>query len=603
MRHPVACPYLSALWAMLDGEADETRRTALEAHLSSCAACRAEHRALERLPAILRERDVNASVPDEEHARLKQALLDRCTRSLWTAEGQSDGSPMMRGRRVEQRGRGRWSLLPILRRMIVSASSPRDDEPLIRLLTPAEDLRRPVRDTTLDAQASKALRQRVSAAGRQEDARPLPIVSGQRSAAEGGLQPRFHGLRLIGWRALAGIIPLGIVAGALLLLSMETPVQALQDVIRALTEARPWTTCHVNRRSRDGRIEREEWIRLPDAVRREDRQGGAIRELLVQNGSESWIYKADKKLAVHARVKVIGRLDGHEVGTVYGPLKALKQLEPEARRVGGLTISERRERRADGRAVRTVDVQIDAATHYRGDPALRGVKSLHHLLQLDAETGRLVQWRSPRTGETFEVIGYDQMLPDSLFNWQPPAGVKVAEFADWWEPRLSKAVATAHEEAWNVTVHAIDVAASGDVWLTVTGHSGSTGGDQPGWAPFGMKLVDERGRVYVEFLCMLHERPRGDAALIGFTPLHARRPGDSFPRQLTARLFLEQQHREGADSIDTELILARLPAPLPAVWNRPPTNPGDLFDPTGSGYIDDPGRRQRARRTYYEHRG
>jgi len=68
----------------------------------------------------------------------------------------------------------------------------------------------------------------------------------------------------------------------------------------------------------------------------------------------------------------------------------------------------------------------------------------------------VLRWDDLNDGETYTVLGYDLAIPDNLFTWQPPAGVKVVEFSGWWESRKDQRLATAASQEWNVTVHAVD---------------------------------------------------------------------------------------------------------------------------------------------------
>jgi hypothetical protein len=208
----------------------------------------------------------------------------------------------------------------------------------------------------------------------------------------------------------------------------------------------------------------------------------------VQKGKEAWIYLPAEKRAFHAQTAI-------EDPAQYGDaLRELKRAQERARTVGGLKVTEHPDRLAEGRAVRVTEVEMDYEKHVGRPPEGNGSKTIRWQIVVDALTGRLVKWE--QSGYTATTIAYDQPLPDHLFTWKPPAGAQVTEIADWWEERLGRTLATAQSRSWDLTIHAVDVAANGDIWLTASWQFqdpqfntwGTTGavlqsGEVTSWAP------------------------------------------------------------------------------------------------------------------------
>jgi hypothetical protein len=325
----------------------------------------------------------------------------------------------------------------------------------------------------------------------------------------------------------------------------------------------------------------------------------------VQNTRESWIYRVDKKMAVHSPEKLMAPLNGSTVGTVVGPLYDIDRLQQEARRVGGLSIHERQDRTANGTPVRIIDLQIDMAKHYSPSPGAPQPNSRHDIIYLDARTEQLLRWDAITDGSTYAVLGCDEAYPDSLFTWQPPSGVKVVEFEGWWGSRKDQKLAAAASQEWDVTVHAVDQAANGDVWLTAAerwraGHEGAGQSISPRWSAYGMTLTDERGRVYVQFICQMSNNWPDGSALIGFTPLEPRRLTDPLPVRFKAHLWPDFGSSQGSVHRRQIVTIPDLAAPAPAEWIFPPLNPEDAFSGAsgwGPLYAE---RKERARKGYRE---
>jgi hypothetical protein len=373
-----------------------------------------------------------------------------------------------------------------------------------------------------------------------------------------------------------------VLAAAVLAFSTTGRTDALAAALHAVSQMKTWKTCHLLRRSRDGWTY-EQWVRIPDDVHEEVRRNGALASVSVQNAGESWLYQADKNVVVHSRDKLMEPLSGSGMGTSPGPVQEFERLQQEARRVGGLTIHERQDRMPDGTPVRVIDLQIDPAKFYERAPGAPPLpKTEREVLYLDARTEQLLRLDEPTDGETFTILGYDQALPDTLFTWQPPAGAKVVEFNGWWESRKDQKLATAASQEWDVTVHAVDQAANGDVWLTASeqwraGQGGTGQLHSPRWSPEGMTLTDERGRVYVEFVCQMRQRWPDGTVLIGFTPLEPRRPSEPLPISFTATLWPDYGSSQGSVHRRQIVTVAGLTAPAPAGWLSPPLNPMDAL--------------------------
>jgi hypothetical protein len=397
-----------------------------------------------------------------------------------------------------------------------------------------------------------------------------------------------------------------VLAAVFLAFGTTGRTDALAAAMHALAQMRSWTSCHLITQSRGGWTS-EQWVRIPYDVHEERRQNGGLYSITVQNARESWLYRADKNLVVHSHAKLMAPLNGSTVGTVVGPLYDLGRLQQEARRVGGLSIHERQDRMPDGRPVRVIDLQIDEAKHYSREPGAPPLKIQHNVIYLDALTEQLLRWDAVNDGASYKILAYHQAPPDTLFTWQPPAGVKVVEFPDWWETRKGQKLAAAASQEWDVTVHAVDVSANGDVWLTASEkpRAHEAGGAGPSfssrWSAYGMTLTDERGRIYVQFMAEGADDWPDGTLLIGFTPLEPRHPRDPLPFRLTATLWPDYGSSQGSVHRRQTVTVTGLAAPAPAGWVSPPINPADAIPSASAGWgplcAD---RKARARKGYRE---
>jgi putative zinc finger protein len=405
------------------------------------------------------------------------------------------------------------------------------------------------------------------------------------------------------WASAAAVV-LGVI---LLTFSPANHSDALAAAVQALVQMKTWKTCHLVSRSRGGGMTIEEWLRVPDEIHHEVYQGGALTLLEVQNAHETWRYEADKGLAVHSHTK--NALPQNLIlGTALGPLPYLERLQEEERRAGNLIVHERQDHMPDGRPVRVIDIQADMVRRLLREPREQKIHK-HDIVYLDALTDRLVRWDDVALGWTCEIVSSDQPLPDHLFTWQPPAGVKVVEFTDWWQARQEEKLAAAANKEGEVTVHAIDMAANGDVWLTVSGQPRSgahalpvRSDDRPMWSctPGGMTLTDERGRIYVNFIGQFRDDWPANAALIGFTPLEPRRPSDPLPVSFTASLRPDFGPSEGAPYRHPIVTIAGLAAPAPAEWSYPLMTPLDAFTAPSAGEARYADQKERASKGYRE---
>ena len=436
------------------------------------------------------------------------------------------------------------------------------------------------------------------------------VVSEPRASASGSVSPASTRTGAApAWRsrraqwASAGA---AVLAAAVLAFGTTGHNDALAAAMHAVAQMRNWKSCHLITQSRDGWTS-EQWVRIPYDVHEERRWNGALNSITVQNAHESWLYRADKNLVVHSQAKLMAPLNGSTVGTVCGPLYDMERLQQEARRVGGLSIHERQDRMPDGRRVRVIDLQIDMAKHYSPEPGAPMPKIRHDVIYLDAQTEQLLRWDAVTDGTSYQILAYDQALPEPLFTWQPPAGVKVVEFPDWWETRKGQKLAAAASQEWDVTVHAVDMAANGDVWLTASEKPRADQARSAGpsfssrWSAYGMTLIDERGRNYVQFMALgSNDWPNG-TLLIGFTPLEPPRPSDPLPLRFTATLWPDYGSSQGSVHRRKTVTVSGLAAPSPAGWISPPLNPGDAIPSTSAGW--DPlysDRKARARKGYRE---
>jgi outer membrane lipoprotein-sorting protein len=390
-------------------------------------------------------------------------------------------------------------------------------------------------------------------------ARPLPTTG----------RPAIGRLRQVGWLGALMIL----VVLSVLTWSSTRSSAALAAAIQALDDAKGWRTWHFLMTAPDHRVT-ETWLRLPDAFREETRQAGRLTELRVQRGKEGWIYLPDQKRAVHAHVPI---MDPTKYGT---PLDELKRVRQRAQKVGGLKVTETPDRMADGRTVRVMKIEIEYAKHYGPSPDRKDPKTIEYEVIVDAETARLLKWKQGEV--TCESAGYDQPLPDSLFTWEPPATVQVSEVGDWWGERLGHTVASVRNERWELTIHAVDLAANGEIWLTSSWAFKDKELNNWGTIPPIGPISDEHGRAYVGFVMLGGGSPtRG---VMGYTPLEPRRPTDPLPKKLAVSV--------GGRTVE-------LTVPPPAAWDWPPKDPLAIAHPENRAK-QNAKEREHARRRYRE---
>lgn len=393
-----------------------------------------------------------------------------------------------------------------------------------------------------------------------------------------GVRPNGRVPRLV----LAGAMATTLVIGFLIWNSASSHV-TMAAAIQAFTGGTGWKTWHFVMRAPDGEVT-ETWLKLPDAHRTEIRRNGILTEIKVQKDKEGWIYLPERKQAIRSRIPIENPV------SLGDNLRELKRIESRAKEIGGLTVTERRERGADGRALRVMQIDIDYAKHY-GPPRPDGTapKTLRYRVILDAESGRLIK-REEEGYLTEETVAYDEPMPDTLFEWQPPAGVKVTEVGDWWGERLGRTVASMRTDYYSVKIHAVDLAANGDLWLTASwefdDETLNTWGTAP---PLGLP-TDNLRRVYVGIGAL--GAPKPTQAVFGYAPIEPRKPTDPFPTRIT--MSIRSSLAGGEETLS-------VPVPEPAAWSFPPKYPLMVAHPERPGGAQHFDReREKARREYRE---
>lgn len=392
-------------------------------------------------------------------------------------------------------------------------------------------------------------------------------------AADAGIGKRLPAMRPVALarpaRWVAAVGAAAVVGALALIVPRSTHAEPLDDAIQALTVAPVWKSSHVLSKSADGR-EVEQWIRMPGDFRQEVRQSGVLEELTIQTAGRTLIHRPDQSLAVEGEGTVY-QIAGDGVGAFYSPLNQLKQLQAQARRVGGVTATEQRSRASDGRPLRMFSLRIDGRKHFPGEP---GPPNHVNILHLDAETGYLRRWEDPRAGRVYLVDSYNAPFADSLFQWRPPAGTRVVRHEPWWRKRLEQRVRTAIDRRWRVTVHSVDLSATGELWISVSGQSRDTRQRAPIWTSRGMTATDEKGRRYVQFVVQFNSEWPDGTCLLGFAPLTPGEPTAPPPKRIS--VYLMPQHRPHVEPVDhrrEEIRMRGLPVGRPAIWRCPPLMP------------------------------
>jgi hypothetical protein len=319
---------------------------------------------------------------------------------------------------------------------------------------------------------------------------------------------------------------------------------AMAAAIEAFAGGKDWTTWHFAATEPHGR-QTETWLRRPDAFREEIRVDGKLIELKVQLDRESWIYQPGEKRAYHAQKAI-------QNPAQYGDaVYFLKDLQRRARRVGGLKVTERPDRWPDGRAVRVIDIEADYAKHF-GPPGGAHPKTARFKVIVDAKTG--LQVKSELWNAVTTTVAHDQPMPDRLFTWRPPTGVQVTEVGDWLGERLARTLASAKNDHHSLTIHAVDLAANGDIWVTASWKFRDETMNTWGTYPLIGKPTDDRGREYLGFSGLGGTGPTN--MVLAYTPRERPGRGDSLPATITL-------HHYGSPPLV-------LPVPPPAAWTRPP---------------------------------
>jgi outer membrane lipoprotein-sorting protein len=330
---------------------------------------------------------------------------------------------------------------------------------------------------------------------------------------------------------------------------------ALAAAIEAFAGGKDWATWHFVTKEPDGRLT-ETWLRRPDAFRAEIRQGGQLVELRVQLGRESWIYQPDQKRAFHAHKPI------QNPGSYGDAVYFLKDLQRRASKVGGLKVTERPDRWPDGRAVKVIDIEADYAKHF-GPREGTHPKLAHFKVVVDAETG--LQVKSEMWNSVTTTIAHNQPMPDRLFVWKPPAGVQVIEIGDWQGERLARTLASVKNEHHSLTIHAVDLAANGDLWVTASWKFRDESMNTWGTLPLLGDATDDRGRVYLIFSGIGGGGMGPTSQIVAYTPRESRSPADPLPTTIAL-------HHYGSPALV-------LPVPPPAAWTRPPIDPEGVAHP------------------------
>lgn len=450
-------------------------------------------------------------------------------------------------------------------------------------------VRRHLRRCAACAREVEGLSQLQSTLLRVDVARVPPAL-----ATDAAIRPRPSRLRRA---AAAGALVLA--AGAVFLLDRSRSYgDPLERAISTLAKAPAWGSSHVVVRNRAGERVREQWVILPDTLRDERYEQGRLIEWTVQVAGHTTRYRAEQKLAVEG-TGLLYRPEPHGVGAFHGPINALRHLRTAAEKIGGVIVTERASTTPQGRRLRVYTIAIDVSRHYPQDADLRGVATLRHVVSVDRATGRLVRWEDAQSGLTYEVDRYDEPVPVAKFDWHPPAGTRIVQFQDWWAARSSRSIGADAAVAHGVTVHALDAAANGDLWLTVSRKAEGKEARLTDWPSRGMVAQDERGRAYIQFVTLGNANWPKNAALLGFTPVKPRSTREPRPRRLTVRLLPE--HRPHQRPIDHrhELVTIRgLRVPEPATWEAPPLNVLDVLREKAEKADWMSERRSRARRAY-----
>jgi len=236
---------------------------------------------------------------------------------------------------------------------------------------------------------------------------------------------------------------------------------------------------------------------------------------------------------------------------------SLSRVTDRIRERSGEEVKEWRERRLWGGERDMVEITWQAGGRVRWE--------------MEAATGRLVSWKgwAPKDSEwkltTYtEEVEWDVEIPSDTWTFDIPKGTTVSEWL-WWKERATHVLATGKTQDWQVTLHALDVSARGDVYVTLSLDRLTPAAGQ--WRGMDIQGYDDQGVIYHP-----ESRQHGGGGRVGYRVLVAQRD-QSAARSVPARAITLTLHLRSSASPE-EQILTFPVLPLP-----PPQAKEDLFAP------------------------
>ena len=216
--------------------------------------------------------------------------------------------------------------------------------------------------------------------------------------------------------------------------------------------------------------------------------------------------------------------------------------------------------REDSLLGRPVDV-IEAIGHVKAASVLSGIPyesagMVCVLAEIDVDTDRLISLREYRDVDgswelTFETqaIEWDAEIPDSVWEFEPPAGTEFRGHT-WWTGRADQELASGYAGDWKVVLHALDVNRYGDVAVTLSRWLPEADWDSEVPQPQlpRVTVVDDRGIEYTQALgCGCVVGPAGGYWILNMSP-EGGEDGPA-PQSITLTIGSEEEAQAGHEPV------------------------------------------------------
>lgn len=239
----------------------------------------------------------------------------------------------------------------------------------------------------------------------------------------------------------------------------------------ALAAAREVAAVHVQVHDQNGQLETDEWIGADGFKRKSTYQNGRLKKLNII-GHKYMFYDVANKYAEES-IPAPGDLKPRNADIFTK--NALESIAIFLERSPQAKLSESRTGSLWGGTYHLIQVEgiinytlmFNSVKYSPGD-------NIRIILKTDPASGRILetkQYKLDSAGAMKEAkyvtIEWDVEAPPEFRSFFYPPGTKVIHNR-MWQDRTGHTIATARSQHWQVSIHAVDVNRSGDVYLTIS---------------------------------------------------------------------------------------------------------------------------------------